>query len=66
MPKKPCKDLVTKTVRASVSFPAIDYIELERIAAKKRVSLAWVVRDAVDQYLANDDTVLRKERGGEE
>jgi hypothetical protein len=51
VPKKPDKNQTNKTIRASVSFPASDYTELERIAAKKRVSLAWVVRDAVDQYL---------------
>jgi metal-responsive CopG/Arc/MetJ family transcriptional regulator len=38
-------------VRASVSFPEDQYAELERIAQSKRVSLAWVVRDAVQAYL---------------
>lgn len=40
-----------KTVRASISFPADVYAELERIADEKKVSLAWVVRDAVEQYI---------------
>lgn len=39
------------TVRASVSFPEDQYAELERIALDQRVSLAWVVRDAVQAYL---------------
>ena len=39
------------TVRASISFPKQQYLVLERIAADHRVSLAWVVRDAVDSYL---------------
>lgn len=39
------------TVRASVSFTEVQYKELELIAARQRVSLAWVVRDAVDDYL---------------
>ncbi|MCY4626303.1 MAG: ribbon-helix-helix protein, CopG family, partial [Acidobacteria bacterium] len=34
----------------SVSFDAADYEELRKIAAEKRVSLAWVVRDAVAAY----------------
>jgi predicted transcriptional regulator len=40
------------TVRASVSFSNDQYADLERIAANKKVSVAWVVRDAIDQYLA--------------
>lgn len=40
------------TVRASVSFPEDQYAELERIAYSQRVSLAWVVREAVQSYLA--------------
>jgi metal-responsive CopG/Arc/MetJ family transcriptional regulator len=40
-----------RTVRASVSFPEDQYAELERIALDQRVSLAWVVREAVQNYL---------------
>lgn len=40
-----------RTVRASVSFPEDQYTELERIAQEQRVSLAWVVREAVQTYL---------------
>ena len=40
-----------RTVRASVSFPEQHYLELERIAERQKVSMAWVVRDAVEQYL---------------
>ncbi len=40
-----------RTVRASVSFPEGQYQVLERIAAENKVSLAWVVRDAIDSYL---------------
>lgn len=40
-----------RTVRASISFPEEQYQVLERIAAENRVSLAWVVRDAIDGYL---------------
>ena len=40
-----------RTVRASISFPEEQYCVLEKIAAEHRVSLAWVVRHAVDDYL---------------
>jgi metal-responsive CopG/Arc/MetJ family transcriptional regulator len=38
-------------VRSSISFPQDIYTDLEKIAYKKKVSLAWVVRDAVEIYL---------------
>lgn len=41
----------TKQTRLSVSLPAGDYEHLNRLAKRKRVSLAWIVRDAVRQYL---------------
>jgi metal-responsive CopG/Arc/MetJ family transcriptional regulator len=37
--------------RISVSFPAASFQELELIAKEKKVSVAWVVRDAVEEYL---------------
>ncbi len=39
-------------VRASISFPRELYQSLEEIARQKKVSLAWVVRDAAEQYVA--------------
>ena len=41
-----------ETLRASVSFPEIDYRRLEKIADEKKVSVAWVVREAVNEYLS--------------
>jgi len=40
------------TVRATISFPSEIYQTLEHIARQKKVSLAWVVREASDQYIA--------------
>lgn len=40
-------------VRASISFRQETYQTLEGIARQKKVSLAWVVRDAVDQYISD-------------
>jgi metal-responsive CopG/Arc/MetJ family transcriptional regulator len=38
-------------IRSSISFPQNTYASLEEIALEKKVSLAWVVRDAVEVYL---------------
>lgn len=40
------------SVRATISFPSGIYQTLEGIAREKKVSLAWVVRDAAEQYIA--------------
>ncbi|MDI1228240.1 MAG: ribbon-helix-helix protein, CopG family [bacterium] len=40
-------------VRASISFPLDLYETLEGIAQRKKVSLAWVVRDAAELYVAS-------------
>lgn len=42
-----------KIARASVSFPVEHYEELERIAESNKVSVAWVVREAVEKYLVD-------------
>jgi predicted DNA-binding protein len=38
--------------RASITFPPELYSPLEAIAKSKKVSVAWVVRDAVERYVA--------------
>ena len=43
---------VSTTVRASISFPAVVYETLEVIAKEKKVSLAWVMREAAERYIA--------------
>ena len=40
--------------RTMISFHPDAYSTLELIARNKKVSLAWVVRDAVDRYLAKE------------
>lgn len=49
-----------ESVRISVTVPATDHHELERIAEARRVSLAWVVRDAITQYLAAQEPLFRR------
>jgi predicted transcriptional regulator len=39
--------------RASVSLSPQVYKTLENIAQEKKVSVAWVIREAVDKYLAD-------------
>ena len=41
----------TALVRATISFAPDVYGTLEKVAKDKKVSLAWVVREAVDTYL---------------
>jgi hypothetical protein len=48
-------------IRASISFPPDLYRALEEVAKQKKVSLAWIVRDAAEQYLANQKQVLKPE-----
>jgi metal-responsive CopG/Arc/MetJ family transcriptional regulator len=40
-------------VRASISFPPDLYETLQELAKGKKVSLAWVVRDASEKYVAD-------------
>lgn len=62
-----------RTVRASISFSEEQYQVLEKIATENKVSIAWVVRDAIDDYLKFkwplltqgpdiEDTYLRSEK----
>jgi hypothetical protein len=53
--KKKESDMMTQNpavVRASISFPPGVYETLESIAKEKKVSVAWVVRDAAEKYIA--------------
>jgi metal-responsive CopG/Arc/MetJ family transcriptional regulator len=50
--KKKMKAHSTAQVRATISFPPNVYETLEEIAKQKKVSLAWVVREAAEQYLS--------------
>ena len=44
----------TPAVRASITFPAALYETLEDIAKQKKVSMAWVVRDAAERYILSE------------
>lgn len=50
--RKKMKTQGPAAVRASISFPPDVYDTLESIAKEKKVSLAWVVREAAEKYIA--------------
>ena len=53
----------TPPTRASVTFPPDLYRTLEDIAKEKKVSLAWVVRDAAERYVADERPALTQKKG---
>jgi predicted DNA-binding protein len=59
---KKMKNESTAAVRASISFPPDVYETLEVIAKEKKVSLAWVVREAAENYIADKWPLFVKPR----
>lgn len=53
----------SSSVRATISFPSDIYQTLENIARQKKVSLAWVVREAAEQYIASKWPLLAALKG---
>lgn len=51
-----------KSFRISVSFPNSVYSDLKKIARQKKVSLAWVIRDAVESYTAAEASLKETSR----
>lgn len=51
------------SVRATISFPSEIHQTLEDIAKQKKVSLAWVVREASEQYIADKWPLLAPRKG---
>lgn len=49
------------TVRASVSFPVALYQAIEQIAKHKKISVAWVIRDAAEKYVGDQLPLLGKQ-----
>jgi len=49
-----------RSPRLSVTIPLETYDSLERIARKKKVSLAWVVRDAAERYVSDELPLFRE------
>lgn len=51
--KEKPKPVQGSSIRATISFPSELYQTLEEIAGQTKVSLAWVVREAAAQYIAD-------------
>lgn len=49
--------------RASVTFPRDLYRALEELARQKKVSVAWIVRDAAEKYAAEQRPSLTARPG---
>ena len=49
-------------LRASVTFPPDLYRTLEQIAKQKKVSIAWVVRDAAEKYVTDQWPLFGQDR----
>lgn len=51
------------TTRASISFSPEIYVELNRLAKQKKVSVAWLVREAVEKYVIDQWPLFGKSQG---
>lgn len=51
-----------ETRRTSVSLPSELHRQLEQIAKQKKVSLAWVIRDAAEVYVEDKSSLPVKKR----
>ena len=51
-----------KSARASISLPPELHQTLEQIAKDKKVSFAWVMRDAAEKYVAEQWPLLEQKQ----
>jgi predicted DNA-binding protein len=63
--KRQSKDKVKqgRQPRASITFPPRLYRILESLAREKKVSIAWVVREAAEKYVKDQSPQPEKARG---
>lgn len=60
--KRPTKaQNVGKSVRTSVSLPHELHDTLARLAKDKKVSVAWVIRDAAEKYVGEQWPLFNRE-----
>ena len=52
-----------KSVRTSVTLPREVYETLGQLAKSKRVTVAWVIRDAAEKYIAEQWPLFGKRAG---
>lgn len=49
-----------RSVRATASLPPEIYSTLQGIAREKKVSVAWVIRDAAEKYVSDQWPLLER------
>jgi len=59
--RKKVKSSSTAQVRKSISFPSEVHKTLAAVAKEKKVSFAWVVREAAEKYIAEKWPLFAKE-----
>lgn len=59
---RPAESAERPAHRLSVSLDDKQYAQIADIARRNRVSIAWVVREAVDRMLTENRPVLRRGR----
>lgn len=64
--RREMKGQTPSAIRASISFPAEVYETLETIAKEKKVSLAWVVRDAAEHYIGEKWPLFNRKVGAQQ
>jgi predicted DNA-binding protein len=60
--RKARKTEPTQSPRVSVTFPPDLYETLEGLARMKKVSIAWVVREASENYIADQWPLFAKKQ----
>jgi predicted transcriptional regulator len=50
-----------RATRATASLPPDIYRTLQEIAKQKKVSVAWVIRDAAEKYIADQWPLFAKQ-----
>lgn len=56
MPQRPLSNS-EETSRISISLPDEVYNVIKQIAVDKKVSIAWVIRDALSEYLSKKEEI---------
>ena len=49
-----------KSVRTSVTLPRDVYETMAQLAKSKKVTVAWVIRDAAEKYVGNEWPLFRQ------
>jgi predicted DNA-binding protein len=56
------KAMAVTQPRASITFPARLYRALEHLAKEKKVSLAWIVREAAERHVEDQEASKRGQK----